>query len=118
MGKHKALFKQCPGCTEFYDPKEGATKVAIRFRIVGKDMAFCASCIARERYKLEAWLAENKKTMRTEPKYDHATGRRTLILITDPQDYTETPMPEGEKRVGDDGLLLAPTQQYMGGMQH
>lgn len=112
MGKLKLTSKKCPGCTQFYQPKDSGARIAIRFRIAGSDMEYCPSCSARERFKLEVWLASEKKQMRTVPQFNTKTKKRTLVILTDPQDYRDDPKSEIDQveHVGEDGLLIAPSQ--------
>lgn len=109
MGKLKAHFKKCPGCNDFYESKNSSARVALKFRVAGKDLDFCPSCTARERFKLDQWLSTENKKMRSIPLYDPKTGRRTLVILTDPTDYQQE-QSQGEEHVGEEGLLLAPTQ--------
>lgn len=116
MGAFKPTFKKCPGCNQFSLPtKDSKSRVGLRFRIAGKDVEYCESCSARERFKLQQWLMTENKSIRTVPMFDPKTRRRTLVVLTDPQDYVEDPNASTEgpnqNTVGEEGLLLAPSAE-------
>lgn len=109
MGKLKTLASRCPGCLTYYEPKESRDRVAVRVRVAGRDLAFCPSCLAGERYKLEQWLVSQNKSIRSLPLFDPRTKRKTLVILTDTKDYEDVTAEQA-------GELMMPTEKDMKSM--
>ena len=74
-------------CASLFNPRDSGARVAVRFRILGQDLALCPECEGRKRFETVSWLSKEDKELRTVPQYDPRTKRRTLVILTDPDDY-------------------------------
>ena len=70
--------------------------------MIGHDLEFCRACTARSRFELDVWLAKTGNTLRTLPQYDTKARRHSLVLLTDPADYTT-------ESVGGSSALVTPS---------